>query len=137
MLIDPLGIPFMQKALGSGQLSEQDLRQIMQGSGGAGMFGQGMPMSSGVAGPTSPQLSQNLGIGPMQPPPQFQGLMGSSDQPGRGPNQQIMNMLSNLGGSASFDQPSGNWMPGPQGFPEPSGGGGIGNGALLRMIGGK
>jgi hypothetical protein len=135
MMIDPLGIPFMQKALGQGQLSEQDLRQLLQQQGSVG-GAQGMLGGMGGAGPSSPQLSQNLGTGPAQPPPQFQGLMGSSDQPGNGPNPMIMQMLNSMGGPGSFNTSQGPIPAGVNVTPQ-QGGGGIGGGAILRMLGGK
>lgn len=113
MMLSPLGIPFMQRALGQGQLSEQDLRQIMQEQGGQSSVGGMMRGGVGGMGPATPQIG-NIGMGPsapQQPPmPFFQ------DQQQWGPQQQG----GGGGGSpmASFDPSSGNWTPGPGGFPQ-------------------
>lgn len=139
MAIDPLMVPYMQKAFGGGQVTEQELQQIMRGPG----FSQGVgnAMGSQPMGSAMPQIG-NLGAGAAAPIAMPQ-MMGSSNQPGRGPNPMLMGMLANMGGpSASYDKASGNWTPGPQGFP--SGGSGGGGGmqdraasAMRMMMGGK
>jgi hypothetical protein len=126
MAIDPLSVPYMQRAFGGGQLDGRDLRQLLQGSPmqhgllAGGAMGGGTPMGGG-----------GLGLGSAPPAPMAQGpgviQHGSS---GSGPNSMLMGALSGLGGNqASFDPTSGNWTPGAGGFP-------AGIGSML-MSGGK
>lgn len=121
MAIDPLMVPYMQKAFGGGQITEQEMQQIMQKAGSPFSQGVGNAMG-GSMGASSPQIG-NLGAGPVSPIAMPQ-MVGSNDQAGSGPNPMLMGMLANMGGSpASFDPASGNWTPGSQGFPMPGGGG--------------
>ena len=140
-MVDPLGIPFLQKALGSGQLTEQDLRQLMQQQGG-GALGQGLMagMGGGSPGGGSPQIG-NLGSG-QSAPIQMPQMMGNSDQPGRGPNPAIMGALNDMMNPHASMGAGGNWTPGPQGFPGGGvgdQGGGIGQAMMagIRGLGGK
>jgi hypothetical protein len=141
MPIDPMGMEFLRKALGGGQVTEQELQQIMKSSGSP--FAQGMSAGLGGApmGSAAPQIG-NLGSG-APAPIQMPQMMGSSDQRGQGPNPMLMQMLASTGGGHATQAPNGDWMPGPQGFPAGgmgNQGGGVGQMALSgirTMMGGK
>jgi len=79
--IDPMGIPFMQKALGQGQLTDEDLQKIFRGPNSP--FGQaGMGAGGG------------LGMGQLAQVPQPQMLQSKTFGPsGNGPNAMLMNAL--------------------------------------------
>ena len=123
MAIDPLMVPYMQKALGGGAITEQELQQIMKGAGSP--FSQGIGDAMGrTMGAASPQIG-NLGAGASAPIAIPQMMNSSINQPsGRGPNQMLMQALG--GGGQATMGPGGNWIPGPQGFPSDSQGGGGG-----------
>ena len=135
--VDPLGIPFLQKALGQGQLTEKDLQEALQKLGGP--FGQGMQMGMGggaQGGGGAPMLS-GLGMGPQAPAPNMPPITqhGSS---GRGMNPLLVGqMLGNQGGGQATQGPNGDWIPGPEGFPAATSAGNSPLAGAAQMFAGK
>lgn len=109
-MLDPLLAPYMQQALGGGQITERDMKQLLQA----------LPAGGGLGGLLGPQV----GMGPAAPMPQAPGVIehGSS---GRGMNSALVgSLLGGQGGGpgqATFNSGTGNWTPGPGGFPAPQG----------------
>lgn len=99
--IDPLGVPFMQKALGQGQLTEKELQEILRGPNSP-FGGMGMSVGGGLG---MGQLAQVPGPRPVQ-----SNMFGPS---GNGPNASLMGALT---GESATQDGNGNWIPGPQGF---------------------
>ena len=114
----PLGIPFMQKALGQGQLTDKELQEILRSPNSP--FGRGGSAAGGMmgVGGSSPQMLSGLGMGQLAQVPQQQMLQSKTFGPsGGGQNMGL------FGGGQATQGANGDWTPGPQGFPSSGGGG--------------
>lgn len=130
MYIDPLGIPFMQRALGQGELTKRDLQQMMTGQGAAGAR---MQMSRPGWGQQQPMQFNIPQMGSVGGPDSTRGS-------GNGPNPYLMSALSGGGGGYASMGADGNWIPGAQGFPggeASQGGGGFPAMSAMRGMGSK
>lgn len=118
--IDPFLAPYMQKAFGGGQLTENDVKSLLQGPNSP--FAPGMLGGMAGGGMSSGSMGSGLRLGSAPPAPIMQGPgvieHGSS---GRGMNSALVGSMlgGNGGGRGQATMGSnGNWIPGAGGFPE-------------------
>lgn len=135
MPLDPLEVPYMQRALGGGgAVTEREMRDLFQRYNPNMAAGMAQAGRSAPAMAATPQIG-NLGIAPSVGAPQIHSQFGS--QPSSGDAGQMAGQLAgayaNRGTPASYDSASGNWTPGSGGFP--SGGGANGSSGFGQAAG--
>lgn len=110
MAIDPLMVPYMQRALGGGGISKRDAKGLL--SQGASPFASGlMQATQQQRGPVMPDLAKNLGMGQSASAPSTP-FFGSS--PSTGDAGQMANALASAyeGRNASAATDAGGGMTG-------------------------